>query len=244
VVADDMKPLYAQTADTLRSHIVLGAMSPGARLAPETELCHELGVSSITMRRAMATLVEEGFVVRVQGKGTFVSTEHTIKAGPPVLTSLTEDMRGRGWVPSAMVLAVETERGDGDAGKRLGLSARDAVTVISRLRFADGIPIGIQVASLPTAFFPGLDECDFSRESLYQVLDRRYAARPASAREAYRASIASDAEAKLLELKPQSPVLRSERLTFDDRGRRIEFVRSALRGDRYELALQLRAKRA
>src|SRR5262249_35268227 len=86
-------PLYHQTAEILRSRIVQNVWKQGDRLPSEGQLCEEFGVSSITMRRAVATLVAEGLLIRLQGKGTFVSTDHAIVHGPPQLTSFTEDMR-------------------------------------------------------------------------------------------------------------------------------------------------------
>lgn len=239
-----MGPLYAQAADILRSRIILGTLPPGAKLPPEMDLCKEIGVSSITIRRALAVLVEEGLVVRLQGKGTYVLPDHVISVGPPALTSLTEDMRGRGWVPTAKVLSVRTEPVGGEAGRQLSLSPDQSMIVISRLRYGDGVPIGIQGAHLSAALFPGLQEHDFGRVSLYEVLERVYAVRPMRARETYRASLVRPDEAKMLELEPGAAVLRSERLAFDDKGRPIEFTQSVLRGDRYELGFQLRAKRA
>src|SRR5215470_8126982 len=103
-------PLYHQTAEVLRSRIVQSVWKQGDRLPSENQLCEEFGVSSITMRRAVATLVAEGLLVRLQGKGTFVSSDHAIVQGPPQLTSFTEDMRLRGWAASARVVALRTER--------------------------------------------------------------------------------------------------------------------------------------
>lgn len=48
-------------------------MSPGDRLPTEAQLCKQLNVSRITVRRAMADLEQEGLIVREQGRGTFAS---------------------------------------------------------------------------------------------------------------------------------------------------------------------------
>src|SRR5437763_11600792 len=129
-------PLYHQTAEILRSRIVQNVWKQGDRLPSESQLCDEFGVSSITMRRAVATLVAEGLLVRLQGKGTFVSSDHAIVQGPPHLTSFTEDMRLRGWQSSARVIAVRAERAPDAVGTRLGLSPGGPVTVLTRVRLA------------------------------------------------------------------------------------------------------------
>src|SRR5499427_10067344 len=113
-------PLYHQTAEVLRSRIVQNVWKQGDRLPSENQLCEEFGVSSITMRRAVATLVAEGLLVRLQGKGTFVSSDHAIVQGPPQLTSFTQDMRARGWHGSARLLSLSMERAPGHVATKLG----------------------------------------------------------------------------------------------------------------------------
>jgi GntR family transcriptional regulator len=236
-------PLYHQTAEILRSRIVHNVWKQGDRLPSEGQLCEEFGVSSITMRRAVATLVAEGLLVRLQGRGTFVSSDHAIVQGPPQLTSFTEDMRLRGWRSSARVLALRTERAESALATRLGVGAGSLVHLIARVRLADGLPVAVQRAYVPALLFPGLEDHDFERESLYEVFERDYGVKPATATEVYHASTVTGEEAALLETDPGSPAFRVERLTTDSTGRRVELVESVVRGDRYTLVLRLSASR-
>lgn len=235
-------PLYAQTAEVLRKRIGKG-WRVGDPLPAEPALCREFGVSSITMRRALATLVAEGRLVRLQGRGTFVSGDHSIVQGPPQLTSFTQDMTLRGWESSARVVEVATEPGEPDTCIRLGLVEAAQVTRVKRLRLADGKPVAIQVAHLPALLFPGIDSHDFARESLYTVMRDDYGAQPATAVESYRASTVNGDEAGLLQVAPGSAAFRAERLTQDSSGRKIELVESVIRGDRYTLQLRLSVSR-
>jgi len=236
-------PLYHQTAEILRTRIVQNVWKQGDRLPSESQLCDEFGVSSITMRRAVATLVAEGLLVRLQGKGTFVSSDHAIVQGPPHLTSFTEDMRLRGWQSSARVTGFHTERAPAALATRLGLSAGALVHVLGRVRLADQLPVAVQRAYVPALLFPDLESHDFQHESLYEVFERDYGVKPATATEVYRASKLTDEEAELLEAEPDSPAFRVERLTTDSTGRRVELVKSVVRGDRYTLVLRLSASR-
>lgn len=236
-------PLYNQTAEALRARISQNAWKQGERLPSEAQLCAEFGVSSITMRRAVATLVAEGLLVRLQGKGTFVATDHGIVHGPPHLTSFTQDMQLRGWRSTARVLDLRTERALARVGPKLGLMPGAPVHVVSRVRLADETPVAVQTAYVPALLFPGLEVHDFGRESLYEVLQREYGVKPAGATEVYRASTVVAEEAALLEVEPNSPAFRVERLTSDSTGRRIELVESVIRGDRYTLVVRLSASR-
>lgn len=236
-------PLHARTADALRVRIARGRWRPGDRLPSQAALCEELGVSSITMRRSVGSLVAEGLLVCIQGKGTFVSADHGIVQGPPQLTSFTQDMSSRGWRSTARTLQADVCRVGPDITTKLGLPPNALVAVIRRVRFADDEPLAIQVAHLPAMLFPGLEVHTFDKESLYHVLERVYGVRPATASEQYNAARLSAAEARLLGVAAGSPAFRVERVTSDSAGRRIELVRSVIRGDRYTLAVQLSARR-
>ncbi len=238
------EPLYHQAAGVLRARIADGVWKEGDRLPPEWRLCEEFGVSTITMRRAVATLVAEGLVARLQGRGTFVTSDHAIVQGPPHLTSFTEDLRQRGWEPSARVLSIGTTHAEPWVSTRLGLPAGGRVTVLRRLRMAEGQPVAVQAAHLSALQFPGLERFDFSRESLYEVLAREYGVTPGSATDVYRAGTAGEEAAPLLQVAPESAAFRVERLTTDSTGRRIELVESVIRGDRWTLVLKLSANRS
>jgi GntR family transcriptional regulator len=233
------EPLYHQTACVLRTRIAEGVWKQGDRLPAEWQLCEEFGVSTITMRRAVAILVAEGLVARLQGKGTFVTSDHAIVQGPPQLTSFTEDLRQRGWEPSARVVSIQTVRAEACVSGRLGLPANAPVTVLRRLRMADGLPVALQTAHLSALQFPGLERFDFSHESLYEVLARQYGVKPGNATDTYRAGKVGEEEAPLLQVETDSAAFRVERLTTDSTGRRIELVESIIRGDRWTLVLKL-----
>jgi GntR family transcriptional regulator len=234
-------PLYSQTADALRAGITEGGWRQGDRLPSEVQLCEKFGVSSITMRRAVATLVNEGLLVRIQGKGTYVASNHAVIQGPPRLTSFTQDMELRGWQSTARLLGMDTVRAPLSYATRLGVPEGALLVNIRRVRLADDHPVAIQLTHLPALLFPGIERFDFARESLYEVMQREYGVKPAVASETYRASKVTAEEAALLEVPPDSAALRAERLMSDSTGRRVELVESVMRGDRYTLSLRLSA---
>jgi GntR family transcriptional regulator, arabinose operon transcriptional repressor len=65
-------PLYSQVRDYVLDQIRTGKWREGRRLPSENQLCKQFDVSRITIRSAMAKLVEEGIVYRVQGRGTYI----------------------------------------------------------------------------------------------------------------------------------------------------------------------------
>ncbi|TDW24258.1 GntR family transcriptional regulator [Kribbella kalugense] len=233
-------PLYAQVTDMLRTRIEGKHWKPGDRLPAEQQLCQEFRVSSITMRRALASLVAEGKLVRHQGRGTFVADSHHLVLGPPRLSSFSEDLQQRGWASTSKVLRLETISGPEEITSRLGMSPGAELTVLRRLRLADDEPIGIQTAWLPAHLAPDLDQASsLETESLYEVLRRDYGITATQATETFSAALVETGDADLLTVPAGSAAFRVERLTTDGTNRPIEFVRSVIRGDRYTVALNL-----
>jgi GntR family transcriptional regulator len=73
-------PLYAQLADILREMIRSGELQPRSPLPSESYLQQQQGVSRGTARMAVGVLRDEGLVVTIGGRGTFV------KGSPPSKT--------------------------------------------------------------------------------------------------------------------------------------------------------------
>jgi DNA-binding GntR family transcriptional regulator len=65
-------PLYTQLADILREMIKSGELPPRSLLPSESYLQQEQGVSRGTVRMAISILRDEGLVVTISGRGTFV----------------------------------------------------------------------------------------------------------------------------------------------------------------------------
>ena len=75
-------PLYQQVAEDLKNRIEQGEFCSGQSIPSEAKLCEQYEVSRITIRNAIAELVEQEILVKYQGKGVFVRT-------PKISSSLT-----------------------------------------------------------------------------------------------------------------------------------------------------------
>ncbi len=238
VSRDSQIPLHHQIANDLRERIGSGAWAPGRRIPGEPELTRLYGASRITIRQALSNLERDGLISREPGRGSFVR-DPTITAGPRRLTSFTQELRARGLEPSSRVLSLAEVPADEQVAERLGLPVGALVARLERLRFGDGEALGVQTAHLPADRFPGLARVDFARASLYEELQRRYGATVDEAEETYIVSRIDGDAASQLDVPPGTPGLVVERVAWSD-GRRIEFTRSLMRGDRYRIVVHLR----
>ncbi|THV29654.1 GntR family transcriptional regulator [Glycomyces paridis] len=68
-------PVYLQLAAILRARIDRGDWAPGRRILSEAQLVQAYGLARETTRKALRVLIDEGALVTVPGRGTFVATD-------------------------------------------------------------------------------------------------------------------------------------------------------------------------
>lgn len=237
-------PLYQQLKSILKGQILSGVLKPGDRIPPETELCTKYGVSRITVRQAIHSLVEEGFLYRKQGKGTFV-TSPKLRRRLPKLYSFTEDMLELGLQPSSRVLACEVTVADAKTREVLRLpSHEEKVNRVVRIRCANDEPILIETTIVPVYLCPGLVEEDLEKGSLYTVLREKYSLLLDHAYETYEVGKIRKDEARHLECRAGLPAFVIERVAYLRNEIPVEWTKSVARGDRLRFTVLLVADQA
>lgn len=226
-------PLYLQLKRALVADIAAGQYKPHDRLMSERELGEKFKVSRMTVRQALTEMIREGILYTRAGKGTYVN-ESKIKQELQTLTGFSQDMAARGAVVSAQVLQARVLPATLTLAAIFGVPMNTELVLLSRLRLSDGSPLAIEEAYIRHKVCPGILECDFSRESLYNVLATRYNTILVRAEQTMEASLAAPREAELLQITSPSPVLRMERLSYNELNMLIEYVKSTYRGDRYK----------
>lgn len=229
--AQTRTPMYFRIQQNILGQIQNGALKAGQQLPTEIELAQQYQVSRITAKRALDELVRQGRAFRQQGRGTFVAQTriHDISG----FGSFSEDMRARGLVPGAQVLAFTQLEPNEVIRARLQLAQGQQIYFLKRLRLANEEPVAVETAYLPCRFFPGLLSEDLNDKSLYGVLTEKYQMLPSWADAEFEARLASKEEALLLRLKAGRPVLSAQRVTFTANYDVIELVNSVYRGDRF-----------
>jgi GntR family transcriptional regulator len=230
-------PLYEQIEAVLRERI--SSMQPGDRLPSDRDLAEEFGVSFVTARQAASRLAADGLVTREIGRGTFVARPR-LEKDMSGLTSFTEDMHRRGMSVRSEVLECSIGAASIDVAQALEILTGCPVVRIRRIRFADEIPMALESVALSALSFPGLVDEDFSRKSLYDVLERRYGVRPTIARGVLGAAAPTTDEAQLLGISRSTPLLYARRTAYDEQHMAIEYGESRYRSDRYQVPIEMR----
>lgn len=227
-------PKHIQLRDALAS-LCTDELSPQEAIPSERVLMERYAVSRATVRKAIESLVAEGMLQRVQGKGTFV-------ARPRVeshlhLASFTQDMRRRGKVPATAVLHVGQALPPHGIAAFLGLRPGELAWRLERLRSADGEPMAHELGWYPVSLLPGLDRKDLTG-SIYELLATEYGLVLDSAEQTVWAEVAAGDLEHLLATPPHTAVLVFDRSSRSG-GIPVEKVVSRYRADRYQIHISL-----
>ncbi len=216
-------------------------MAPGSPVPPERELAQHYGTSRTTVRQALAELVVEGRLLRMQGKGTFVAKPKVAQLLE--LASYTQGMRAHGLHPQTKILDTSYVPADAQLSELLAISPGSRVLRIHRLRLADGEPMSTDTSHLPARRFPGLRRNLDRYASLYEALATAYGVQLAEAEETIETVLADPTDARLLGVDAGMPLLLLSRQAFDVSAAPVEWAQSKYRGDRYKLVTRLRRDR-
>lgn len=210
---DDRVPKYYQLKRDLIEKIDNEEFEPKVPIPSERELMEVYQVSRITVRKAIEELVNEGYLYKVQGKGTYVKTD---EGGSNLfaITSCTEDVIRLGMQPSKKVVAAEVVKANIKRAKALEITVDDNVCMIGRILYADKEPLNYTLTFLPEKLFPGLIQHSFDKESLYQTLQEEYGVKITKARRTMEAILAKDLIAEYLELKEGAPIMLFRCVTY------------------------------
>lgn len=236
ITRESVVPLYEQIRQRLLHDIDTGGLPPHGRLPSERRLVQELGVSRITVRRALGDLVREGYLYTVPGKGVFVEArEHPYELN--ALLSFSAAARSRGLVPASRPLEARVLPASSSLARQLQVPAGTEVVSLRRLRLLDGVPVMLQHSWLPHALCPGILECAPEQLSLYTELSERYGLVLAWGRTVLSARLATDEECELLELAAPTAVLTVDQVTFARGDKPVELSISVYHPERYPLSI-------
>jgi DNA-binding GntR family transcriptional regulator len=204
----------------LRRAIVGGEFPPGSKLPNEESLCARFAVSRITLREAVRGLMEEGYVIRRQGAGTFVTSGPTLRNSLDSNFSYTEYLESTGIRVSKRVLEASRIGADEDIAADLDLTPEAPVVVVRRVRIAGEKPAIYSIDCLPADIIDiKRDQRSFG-QSLYKLLSSR-GHDVDHARTILTPVIATAEIAEILAVPEGTPLQHLKQVDFDGGGRPV-----------------------
>ena len=236
---DSPVAMHRQLAQKIRDAISAGTYKQGDRIATELELGQRYGVSRITARQAVMQLVEEGLLVRRQGKGTFVTA-------PPVqhelleLHGFVEELVARGVNPEIELLKFSTEVPSAHVAARLQ-SGTVALTSWKRLYSRKGEPFAVAWVYLGPQI-TGVTRALAARQTSYQLIEKLHQSKVDHADISIRAQVSNAETRRLLRMPPGTPLIALERLSYLADGTPIEYALYCAHADAYEYSFRVNSK--
>jgi GntR family transcriptional regulator len=228
-------PLYLQLQKLIQDAVRSGQLRVDEALPSERDLSKQLGISRVTVRKALAGLVEKGILIQRWGSGTFIAPAVQVEQPLSRLSSFTDDMLSRGFRPGAVFLNRVIGPATPKESMALGLSPGELVSRVDRLRTADDVPMAIEHAVLPNRLLPDPQSV---QSSLYAVLIASGRG-PKRALQRLHAVQLNAEQARLLHVPVGTAALYIERRSFDENGFPVEFTSSYYRGDAYDFVAEL-----
>lgn len=230
-------PLYRQLKHKILQLIATGTLGADTPLPTEQALCDTFGLSRATVRRCFKDLVDEGYVTRRRGRGTFVSRpERHGGLDTLYMRACTSSNFERGGAEaSSRYLGLRQVPASGVTARSLGVDEGEPLWEIDRLRLADGKVIIHELAFVPVRALPHLTAGDLEGTSIYVRIAAASHSLPERTEERIEAVTLDKHEARLLETVPGSPGLRIIARSLDTQGRPFEASVGVARADRYRL---------
>lgn len=220
LVKDSPVPLYYQLYSNILKDIKDGTLKPGDMLPPEVTLMKMYGISRATVRHAVVDLAREGFVVRIKSKGTIVNDRNY---------SFGYQHRGRGF--SALSKALGVVKLDSkvievtvitppkEIKEILHLLEDEKVFYLRRVRSVENNPCVYVEDWVDYKQCTGIENVDFTRASLFDIIENMFGASPAKMKRTFECSYANTEEQiNELKIRKKSPLLKCTNIVFDSSG--------------------------
>ncbi len=236
-------PLYAQLRDGFLKGIETGFLKDNDKLPTENEICMFFKISKTVVRQAYSDLLSMGKIERHKSKGTFIKQTYKERNFTQQLSDFANEMVRQGFQPSTKLLYIEKIQADEKTSIVLGVTKGADCLHFRRLRLGSNIPIYVEETFVSLDRFPGLDQHNFATESLFKIFDQDFNKKITKAYITYKAVIATDADARILDLPKHSAVHKVETQSYDQNNVVVEYSIAYFPGTRNRFSLDVKRNR-
>jgi len=232
-------PKYYTIARDIIEKIREGELLPGMQVPSENEIIQQYKVSNTTARKALQEIDNGGWAMKIKGKGTYVRKQSVVRSVDRIL-SFTDNMLELGYTPSTRLLF----KGILEEGYAASINGRKytmkgPVYKVHRLRFADEIPMMLEVRYISMELCPGIIDEELSG-SLYEIYNQKYGLALKEVHQMLSTFMIDSGVGEFFNLQQSIPGILVDGVTFCGREIILEMEKSIYRGDRYSFAVRAR----
>lgn len=234
--AESQEPLFVQLKKAIQAAIVNESFKQGEKIPTEIELSDRYKVSRITVRKAVQELVKEGYLIKKQGKGTFVHIPKIDRKIQHVM-GFTSACELQGLSSHSIVTKREVLKPDTTIRNFLKLEKNEKVVYIQRKRYAGSSPLMLENNYYPYDRFQFLLE-ESLEGSLYDLLREKYKINADKSGETtLEIVLADEAKAKLLEVPIGEALFYMNTIIYDQEDKPVHVGKQYIIGKRYQFTL-------
>ena len=208
-------PIYFQLKETLIKMIDDEVFKVGDKIYTESEVCRTYGVSSITAKRVLDELAQEGFITRHPGRGSFVTQKKPISHTLTNFYSFTEELRQKGLKPSSETVYFGLENPPSKCAELFKLEKGEKILKIQRKRFAENNLVALDFSHLRSSAGEFINEKMLESASLYEIFQAN-GLTPDYAEESFDAVQLGREDAKIMNLSHGVATLKVTRQTYSN----------------------------
>lgn len=208
------KPLYVRIQEYIAELILTGKLVPEAKIQSEREFSEELGVSRMTVRRALTELVSEGLLERRHGSGTYVAKPRVTYESLELVNHI-QAMEERNIASASQLLEFDEIVASRRLAEQLDIQIGDSLYRVVILRFANRVPVILERGFFPCSRCPNLEEWNLEKTSLFDLLVDVYGADLARVSQTVEAIAANETIAQQLRVSEGFPLLKLNRTIYN-----------------------------
>lgn len=164
------KALHEVIREDILEKILNETYKLGDKIPNEVDIAEVYSVSRPTVRQAIQTLVNDGYLERIKRRGTFVRDRKITQEFTHQITSYDDEIHRKGLIPQTKIISFTVEQANEEVATHLNLDINDDVYKLTRLRYAGKHPVVLVTTYLPVKYLDNLLEIDFTTVSLYSKL--------------------------------------------------------------------------
>lgn len=240
VTNTNLIPLYVQIKEQIISDINNNKLKFGDKIESELEIIEKYNVSRITVRKAISELVSEGYLIKKQGKGTFViknkiERKFSYISGNTKIMSFTEELRQNQCVCKTKLLEIKEINPIEEFNLELGISPREKLLYMKRLRFIDNSPLVIEENYFSYQKYQNLLNENLE-QSLYSILEDKYNIIPyKNSRMTIEITKSDEEQSKLLNINNLEPLFFTSNVIYDKNNDPVHIAKRYIIGSKYKI---------
>lgn len=224
-------PIYIQLANKLKQDIIIGTFKENDKIFTESKFCEIYKISRTTVRQFLNILVNEGYIHKIHGKGSYVCASK-IYQNRSNFTSFYDDILNIEKKPISNILSLKIKFPDSQIKQKMQLSDETQIVELIWKRYSNNEALIYETVYLNYSLVKGIEHCDLKSKKLYQLLSEVFSIKISHGHELFYPCKLTQNEAKLLNLQEQDLGMKFERTIYSE-NKILEYTNSVVRGDKF-----------